>query len=84
MNFPFVLGWERTPLTPVSSTTERKKKMETIGYMIMGTACAFLVWWMGWTVGCWFTESEMARRQLEQERAAARNRAKAKSKRKVR
>lgn len=83
MNFPFVLGWERTLSHPGFFNNRKKKKMETIAYMVMGTACAFLVWWMGWTVGCWFTESEMARRQLEQERAAARNRAKAKSKRKV-
>lgn len=54
--------------------------METIGYAIFGIGFSFLIMWGGWTLGCWFTEGEMIRRQLEQERQAARNLVKPKSK----
>ena len=54
--------------------------MEFIAYMVMGTACATLIGLMGWQVGCWFTEAEMNRRILEQQRQEARKRVMPKSK----
>lgn len=54
--------------------------MEIFAYGLMAVALTLIIGMMGWQVGCWFTEAELARRTLEQQRQEARKRTKAKSK----
>ena len=54
--------------------------MEILAYGLLAVALTLIIGMMGWQVGCWFTEAELARRTLEQQRLDARKRTKAKSK----
>lgn len=57
--------------------------MEIFAYSLLAVSVAFLIALLGWQIGCWFSEIELNRRMLEQERKQARRQAKAKSKTRV-